>query len=115
LSLMTKVMKARHRRCSRFMHSRITSARWIFSTPLFPSLDLFVSQCPSKKTQAPNPVFSLSLSLSLSQQGDKSFSQSVNRSNSPNSTPFENLANLTYGWIGNLEDWNQIRKLSLSD
>jgi hypothetical protein len=114
LPLMTKVMKARHRRCSRFMHSRITSSCAEYS-PLLSSLRSIFSSVSvlQKKNQATNPVFSLSLSLKL--QGDKSLPPSVSRSNSPNLSPSENLANFSRGWIGNLEDWNQIRKLSLSD
>jgi hypothetical protein len=118
LSLVTKVMKARHPRCSRFMLCRITSSFAEYS-PLLSSL-LFArsfSQSVSvgKNRQAPNPLFSLSLSLSLKQQGEKSLPPSLCRSNSPNSTPFDNLASFSCGWIDNLEDWNQTRKLSLSD
>ncbi len=90
LSLMTKVMKARHRRCSRFMHSRITSSCAEYS-PLLSSLrSIFLSvSVLQKKTKATNPVFSLSLSLSFKQQGDKSLPPSVSRSNSPNRPPLK--------------------------
>ncbi len=63
-SLLTKVMKARHRRCSRFVHSRITSS-CAECSPLLSSLgSIFFSVSILKKNQATNPVFSPSLSLS---------------------------------------------------
>jgi len=87
LSLMMMVMKVRHRRCSRFLLCRITSSFTEYS-PLLSSLS------------------SIFQSVSLLQKKTK---HSIP---SPNSTPFENLANSSCGWINNLEYWNQIRKLS---
>jgi hypothetical protein len=104
LSLMTKVMKARHRRCSRLMHSRIRSS-FAECSPLLSSLrSIFLSVSVLPKNNPSTESRVLSLSLSLKQQGDKSLPPSVSRSNSPNSTSFENLANSSCGWIGNLED-----------
>jgi hypothetical protein len=66
LSLLTKVMKARHRRCSRFVHSRITSS-FAECSPLFSSLrSIFVSVSVLRKKKPSTESRVLSLSLSFS-------------------------------------------------
>ncbi len=70
LSLLTKVMKARHRRYSRFIHSRITSS-FAECSPLLSSLRsifLSVSVHQQKKPSTESRVLSLSLSLSLNKE-----------------------------------------------